>query len=91
MKTWHELSLEYRKTDMRPCDIAARNESRCPLWDRIISFMISAVLVLNITTYTTVIAVDASVEDMQPKPAVITNAPVSTPDSKSDIKPEPAL
>lgn len=68
-----------------------QNKSRCPLGDRIVSFMISAVLVLNITTCTTVRAVDVSVEDIQPTPVVIANVPVSAPDSKPGIKPEPAL
>ena len=68
-----------------------KNESRCPLGDRIISVMISVVLVLNITTCTTVRAVDASVEDIQSTPVVIANDPVSAPDPNPNTEPEPVL
>lgn len=44
-----------------------KNESRCPLWGRIICFITSAVLIFNIATCTPVMAVEEKIEDIQPK------------------------
>ena len=44
-----------------------KNESRCPLWGRIICFITSAVLIFNIATCTPVMAEEEPIEDIQPK------------------------
>ena len=75
MKTWHELSL--------------RNESRCPLRDRIIWFMAFSVLIFNIVTCTPIMAVEEPIEDIQPKQIATTVA--SEPDTAPVLEIEPVL
>lgn len=61
-----------------------KNESRCPLGDRIISFMISVVLVFNIATCTPVMAAEEPIEDIQPKQIAMVVAPEPEPVLKSN-------
>lgn len=66
-----------------------KNESRCPLWGRIICFVTSVVLIFNIATCTPVMAVEEKIEDIQPKQ--IATVVASEPEPVPVLELEPVL
>lgn len=63
-----------------------KNESRCPLWDRIISFILSTVIIFNIATGIPVKAAAKPIEDIKPKQFITMAKPETNPETKITLK-----